>query len=107
MSSPEFRLRDVEPVHAKLLAKLVLVQDAFRRVAATLHDGKLLPSECGYIDTQLSKAIGWLASCRAIVIEEGTLLPAHFDTGDLVDLDADAPQVHDGAPVSQAKGGAA
>lgn len=71
----------------KLLAKLAMVNDAIRRVHDNLGGEVLNPALCAYIDGQLAKAIGWLASARAIAITQGNLDHPHFDTDEVIDLD--------------------
>lgn len=61
--------------------KLEMVCDAFTRIRDKLQSGKLQPSNCAYIDTQLAKVIGWLASARAIVVVQGGLAVPMFDDG--------------------------
>lgn len=87
MNCPINPLGNLSPEAAKFLSNLRMVKDAISRAEDNLADGQLSPASCAYIDGQLSKAIGWLASCRAIVVCKGDLSDPRFDSEGVWDLD--------------------
>jgi hypothetical protein len=72
---------------ADLACKLMKAQDAIERCGVDIPTGDITPARCAYIDTQLQKAIAWLASARAIVVIHGGLSEPIFDDGQLWNLD--------------------
>lgn len=106
MSQPNKPRPRLNTASDKLNAKLMKVGDALHRIDGNLGGEVLSPMTCAYIDGQLAKAIGWLASCRAIVVEEGMIVPAHFDRGDVVDADAPSGDAGHAADAAAVEGGA-
>ena len=106
MNPTRHKIPDVNSPANKLASKLMMVKDAIRRAEDNLGDGQMSPASCAYIDGQLAKAIGWLASARAIAITLGSLDHPHFDGDELIDLDDPRGQVERFEDATQAEGGA-
>jgi len=106
MSEPTIPIPVFSSAANKLAAKLMMVEGALGRIHDNLGGEALTPVTCAYIDGQLAKAIGWLASCRAIVVEEGMIVPAQFDRGDVVDLESRAGESGHAADATAVEGGA-
>lgn len=87
MTTPRNLVPTPDVAVAKLQSIARMVDDALSRVTDNLEDSSLSPTSCAYIDGQLAKMIGWLASARAIVIVQADLEQPHFDGDETIDLD--------------------
>lgn len=89
----------------KIFMALYKAKDAISRAEDNLAEAQLEPSACAYIDTQLAKAIGYLASARAVAVEQGGMSELVCDNGEVWDLDDEVVLAKSAELVSRSKGG--
>lgn len=90
MNTLPFPIPDENSPAYKLYMAIYKAKDAISRAEDNFADNHLSPASCAYIDGQLARAIGNLASARAIAVTVGSLDHPHFD-GDEATVDLDAP----------------
>lgn len=89
MSTPANPIPTPAQARGQFVGKLHLVSDAIGRITDQGFTDDMQPRHWAYIDGQLAQIINWLASCRSIAMAQGGHQKALFDTGAVVDLDAD------------------